>query len=231
MKWKNEGITDVFFDLDHTLWDFEKNSKLTYAKIFKDNSLELNLEDFLKVYVPINFKLWEMYSKDEISKEDLRYERLKSTFDAMALNISNDQIFKLSEEYIKYLTTFNHLFSDSIETLDYLSPKYKLHIITNGFAEVQQGKLENSNIAHYFEVVMNSELAGVKKPNPLIFEKAMGMAKVKPQNALMIGDSYEADFLGAQSVGMHALLYGSTNDCYNVNTPVIKELKQIKEYI
>ncbi|MCM5661753.1 YjjG family noncanonical pyrimidine nucleotidase [Galbibacter mesophilus] len=231
MKWIHEGITDVFFDLDHTLWDFEKNSKLTYQKIFTDHRLDIDLDTFLEVYVPINFKLWKLYQEDKIAKEELRYERLKSTFDALKLTVDNKLITTLSDDYITHLSTFNHLFSDSIETLEYLAPKYNLHIITNGFAEVQQGKLKNSNIDHYFNVVMNSELAGVKKPNPLIFQKALEMAKVKPENSLMIGDSYEADFLGAQNVGMHALLFTTSDDYKNVNSQVIKELKQIKQYI
>ncbi|WP_417443651.1 YjjG family noncanonical pyrimidine nucleotidase [Joostella sp.] len=231
MKLNNEVITDVFFDLDHTLWDFEKNSELTYNKIFEENNIDVNLAEFFDFYIPYNFKLWKYYQEDKITKEDLRYKRLKTTFNALKVDVAEDMIFKLSDDYIKNLSTFNHLFIDTIEILDYLSPKYKLHIITNGFAEVQTGKLKNSKIDHYFQVVMNSETAGVKKPNPLIFEIALKEANAKPQNSVMIGDSYEADILGAQNVGMHTLFYKPSDENINVNTHKISELKQIKNYL
>ncbi|WP_335965974.1 YjjG family noncanonical pyrimidine nucleotidase [Galbibacter sp. PAP.153] len=231
MKWKDEGITDVFFDLDHTLWDFEKNSQLTYEKIFTSNNVAIDLTEFLEVYVPNNFRLWELYQKDKITKEDLRYQRLKTTFDALDMVVSDEMILKLSDEYIKYLSTYNHLFNDSIEILEYLFPNYKLHIITNGFAEVQQGKLKNSKIDHYFQVIMNSETAGVKKPNPIIFKMALNQAKVKPEKAIMIGDSYEADILGAKNVGMHTLFYTPLHKNININTHKINTLRQIKNYL
>ena len=198
-------ITDIFFDLDHTLWDFEKNSALTFAKILSENSIPVALSDFLEVYVPTNLAYWKLYREEKISKEALRYARLKSVFDRLGMSISDEIIHKLSEEYILYLSSFNHLFPNTIEVLQYLKPKYKLHIITNGFEEIQGKKLRNSNIDSYFEHVINSEMAGVKKPNPIIFELALSKANVAPRNALMIGDSLEADILGARDSGFHAL--------------------------
>ncbi|MEL4306535.1 YjjG family noncanonical pyrimidine nucleotidase [Joostella sp. CR20] len=228
---QHKDITDVFFDLDHTLWDFEKNSALTYQKIFSDHEIGINLSDFLTEYVPYNQELWKLYQEDKVSKEDLRYKRLKVTFDRLGLKVNDAKIFQLSDDYITYLSSFNHLFSDTIETLDYLAPKYKLHIITNGFAEVQLGKLKNSKIYHYFNVIMDSETAGVKKPNPLIFQTALQQANVKAENSMMIGDSYDADIIGAQGVGMHTLFYAPTEDYLNVNTEKVAELKQIKQYL
>src|SRR5690606_28036382 len=102
---------------------------------------------------------------------------------------------------------FNHLFDGAIDVLDYLKPKYNLHIITNGFQEVQTGKLRNSNIAHYFATVTNSEMAGVKKPNPKIFEYALNLAKTDRASSLMIGDSFEADIEGALNVGLDAVFF------------------------
>ena len=105
--------------------------------------------------------------------------------------------------------------------LDYLRPKYTLHIITNGFAEVQDGKLNNTNLASYFDVIVNSEMAGVKKPNPIIFEKALSLAEVSKENSLMIGDSFEADILGALNFGMDAI-------CYNYHKEDLPhEIKQV----
>lgn len=231
MKNKNPDITDVFFDLDHTLWDFERNSELTYQKIFKKHQINIHLPDFLKVYVPNNTKLWGMYQFDKIDKEELRYQRLKMSFDQLNLSISDQHIDLLADEYIKYLSTFNHLFAGTETILEYLRPKYKLHIITNGFAEVQEGKLKNSGIAHYFKVIMDSEKAGVKKPNPIIFEKAMNLAKVQPENALMIGDNYEVDVLGARDAGMHALYFNPLNQLKGKTNFQISELIQIKNHL
>lgn len=231
MKNKHPNITDVFFDLDHTLWDFERNSELTYQKIFKKYDLQIHLPDFLKVYVPNNTKLWGLYQLDKIGKEELRYQRLKMSFDQIGYTITDQNIDLLADDYIKYLSTFNHLFDHAQTILEYLKPNYKLHIITNGFAEVQLGKLKNSGIDHYFEIIMDSEKAGVKKPNPLIFQKAMSLAKVKPQNALMIGDNYEVDILGAKNTGMNALYFNPLKSENEESSEEISGLIQIKNYL
>lgn len=231
MENKHPNITDVFFDLDHTLWDFERNSELTYHKIFEKYNLQIHLPDFLKVYVPNNTRLWGLYQLDKIGKEELRYQRLKISFDELGLSVTDQHIDLLADDYIKYLSTFNHLFDHTHVILDYLKPKYKLHIITNGFAEVQEGKLKNSGIADYFEVIMDSEKAGVKKPNPIIFEKAMGLARVQPQNSLMVGDNYEVDILGAKNAGMHALYFNPLKTKSEGAISEIHGLIQIKNYL
>lgn len=228
---KFPDITDVFFDLDHTLWDFERNSELTYQKIFEKYNLQIHLPDFLKVYVPNNTRLWGLYQFDKIGKEELRYQRLKLSFDELGVSITDEYIDLLADDYIKYLSTFNHLFDHAQTILDYLKPKYKLHIITNGFAEVQEGKLKNSGIADYFQVIMDSEKAGVKKPNPVIFEKAMSLAKVQPENALMVGDNYDVDVLGAKAVGMHALYFNPLCPVDDQSINQIHGLIQIKNYL
>jgi len=228
---KSLDITDVFFDLDHTLWDFERNSELTYHKIFEKHNLQIHLPDFLKVYVPNNTRLWGLYQMDEIDKEELRYQRLRMSFDAIGMSVTDQDIDLLADDYIKHLPTFNHLFDHAKTILQYLKPKYNLHIITNGFAEVQEGKLKNSGIAHYFDVIMDSEKAGVKKPNPIIFEKAMNLARVQPAKSLMVGDNYEVDILGAKNVGMHALYFNPLipkNEKYPFE---IQGLIQIKNYL
>ena len=151
-------VTDVFFDLDHTLWDFEKNSALTFEKIFHDNNIAIDLPDFLEVYIPANFAFWKLFREGKITKEALRYERLKSVFDDLRFQVSDETINTLSEGYITHLSSFNHLFPNAISILDYLKPKYKLHIITNGFQEVQGKKLKNSKIHSYFDQIIDSEM-------------------------------------------------------------------------
>ena len=164
-----DQITHVFFDLDHTLWDFDRNSALTFEKIFSSRNINLTLNEFLAVYEPVNLKYWKLYREAKIHKDDLRYRRLKDVFDILKFDISDQDIFGISDDYIKYLTSFTHLFDGTIEILEYLYGKYDLHIITNGFEEVQQGKMDHSNISHFFKTVTNSEMVGVKKPDPKIF--------------------------------------------------------------
>ena len=203
----NNSISHIFFDLDHTLWDFDKNSALTFNKILKIHEVDVDVQAFLEVYVPINLKYWKLYREEKIDKASLRYKRLQDAFNELNVKVQPSIIYKLSDDYIKYLTTFNHLFNGAIEVLEYLNEQYNLHIITSGFKEVQHSKLNQANINHYFDTITNSEMVGVKKPNPKIFEHALEKARATTQESVMIGDNYEADILGALNVGMQAICF------------------------
>lgn len=227
----NQNISDIFFDLDHTLWDFEMNSALTFQNLFNDLEIEVNLSKFLEVYVPVNLAFWKLYREDKIKKSELRYQRLKTTFDAIQYHIRDEEIDIISTEYIVKLATHNHLLPNAVEILDYLKPKYKLHIITNGFEEVQTRKLVNANIFDYFDQVINSEMAGVKKPNPEIFELALQKANVVATKSLMVGDNIEADILGAKAVGFHAMHFNAHNDPKHEHCIMIHDLGEIKNYL
>ncbi|WP_339889333.1 YjjG family noncanonical pyrimidine nucleotidase [uncultured Flavobacterium sp.] len=220
----------LFFDLDHTLWDFDKNSGFAFDAIFKNQGFDISLQEFLNIYIPRNQYYWKLYQVNQISHQDLRYYRLKDVFDALHFEVSDEIIHQLSDDYIKYLPEYNHLFDGAIELLDYLKPNYQLHIITNGFSEVQDKKLHNSNIGHYFETITNSELAGQKKPNPIIFDYALAIAKASKEESIMIGDSFEADILGALDFGIDAIFFNENkteikHDVYQVNH--LLELKNI----
>ena len=228
---KLSNVKHVFFDLDHTLWDFDKNSALTFEKIFEINAMVVDLEAFLKIYVPLNLAYWKLYRENKIDKASLRFRRLKDTFDAMDADISTAMIYKLSEDYIRYLTTFNHLLDGSLEILEYLRPKYQLHIITNGFKEVQQGKLNKANIDHYFASVTNSEMVGVKKPDPRIFRHALDKARATPHTSVMVGDNYEADILGALDMGIEAICYNYHGDQLDDHINSISTLIELKQYL
>lgn len=224
-------VTDVFFDLDHTLWDFEKNSALTFEKILPEHNIKVSLEDFLKVYVPNNFIFWKLFREEKISKTDLRYQRLKTTFDTLKINLSDATIHRLAEEYIANLSNYNHLFPNALEILNYLKPTYRLHIITNGYQEIQDKKMKNSGIFDYFLNVINAEMAGVKKPNPLIFQLALDLAKVIPEKAIMIGDSLEADIMGAKALGFHTLHFNAHQEEKHDICLMITDLYEIKSYL
>ena len=221
----------IFFDLDHTLWDFDKNSALTFEKIFSLNGIEIDLNSFLEVYVPINFNYWKLYREDKVDKKNLKFARLNDTFKALGIDVSAGVVHKLSDNYITYLSTFNHLFDGTIELLEYLHAKYKLHIITNGFKEAQQAKLNQSNIDHYFLTVTNSEMVGVKKPNPKIFHHALHIANATLENSLMIGDNLEADILGALNIGMDAICFNYHKEVLAPNIIGIDHLLELKNHI
>lgn len=228
---KIDNISHVFFDLDHTLWDFDKNSALTFEKIFSLNKIGTNLDEFLEVYVPINLNYWKLYREEKIDKASLRYGRLNDAFKALDVEVKTSMIYRLSEDYIKHLSTFNHLFDGTIEILDYLKPKYNLHIITNGFKEVQQGKLNKANIDHYFKTVTNSEMVGVKKPSPKIFNHALEMARATPSNSIMIGDNYEADIMGALNSGFDAICFNYHKENLSDDIIEIHHLNEIKQFL
>lgn len=224
-------VTHIFFDLDHTLWDFERNSALTFEKIFKSHRVPVDLPDFLKVYVPTNLQFWKMYREQRISKADLRYQRLKTVFDALGHPVTDELIHSLAASYIDHLSTYGHLFPNTVEILDYLRPNYQLHIITNGFQEIQGKKLRNSGIHGYFGHVVDAEMAGVKKPDPNIFKMALSLAKASPESSLMIGDSLEADILGAKAVGLHVLHFNAHGEPPHDHCSMISDLQEIKSIL
>jgi len=222
------SIQHIFFDLDHTLWDFEKNSQLAFARIFDANYPHIHLDDFIAAYMPINKACWQLYQVDQMSHDELRYQRLKQSFDALAVAISDHEINQIATDYIHYLPDFNHLFDNAHEVLHYLQSNYHLHIITNGFAEVQYRKMHQSNLTPYFKTITNSELAGAKKPNPIIFEHALQVASATKSNSVMIGDSLDADVLGALDFGMQAVFFNPLNEAAAADICQINQLIDLK---
>lgn len=222
-------ITDIFFDLDHTLWDFDTNSFLAFDKIFKSQYPTIDSNFFIEIYAPINQACWKLYQVDEITHDELRYQRLKQTFDLMNYSISDGAIDKIATDYITFLPDNNQLFKGAIEVLEYLKPKYNLHIITNGFAEVQDKKIANSGLKKYFNTITNSEMAGVKKPHPSIFNHALILAETNIKQSIMIGDSVDADVQGALDFGMEAILFDPNNQFPLTGISRINQLIELKK--
>lgn len=202
---------DIFFDLDHTIWDFDKNAaetlnELYYKFKFDDLFQQKSSDRFIEAYTANNHRVWSLYHHGKIDKETLRKMRFADTFTELGVD---PELFPTAfeEEYITICPTKTNLFPHAIETLDYLQKKYSLHLISNGFKEACKVKLQNSKLAPYFKTIVISEIIGVNKPDPRIFEYALQNGQAQKEKAIMIGDSIDADVRGAQNAGMEAIFF------------------------
>ena len=226
-------MNHIFFDLDGTLWDFEKNSDETLLELcnyykLKEKGIS-DFEKFINTYKIHNKKLWDLYRVDEISQKDLRRERFQRTL--ADYNIIDPILAeKIGEDYIFFCPRKNKLFPFSIEILDYLSKKYSLHIITNGFEKVQHIKLKYSDLDKYFDKIITSEQVGVKKPNPKIFEFALSNAKTTIEESIYIGDDLEVDIVGCQHCGIDGVYFNPKKKSHQENPAFeISCLSQLKD--
>ena len=224
-------IKHIFFDLDHTLWDFDRNSRLAFEALFRQYEIDLDLVEFLDVYEPINYAYWAKFRVDEISKLELRRGRLSDSFARFERSFSNAELDAMAETYIEELPKNNHLFDGAIQTLEDLCPNYNLHIITNGFHAVQHNKLHKSGLMDYFNSVTTSEEVGLKKPHPVIFKRALEKARARADESLMVGDTFEADILGAEAVGMHTLLFNYWSTDVPEHYRIIGNIQEIKLHL
>lgn len=195
----------LFIDLDKTLWDFDANALITLGELFDTYQLKekgiATFDCFLTYYKAYNHALWAKYRLGEINKEFLSFERFNGSLKNFGINDS-DLAKTIASEYIRISPTKTKLYPNAIEVIAELSKKYRLHILTNGFSEVQFVKVENSGLAPYFDTIITSEMAGMQKPNPEIFQFALNKTTAKMEETLMIGDDLEADILGAQNIGI-----------------------------
>jgi len=207
---KKKTYRQFFFDLDKTLWDFDTNSIETFREIFNKYNLTGkgvdSFEEFLEVYNRHNHLLWEFYRKGEIVKEVLNIRRFALTLHEFGIT---DSLLSsnIAEDYVRLSPTKTGLFPHTIAILEYLKKKYTLHIITNGFEEVQYRKLNHSGLAMYFNEIITSEDAGSKKPELLIFNYALKRSGARPEESLMIGDDEDVDIIGAIDAGMDQVLH------------------------
>ena len=200
---------DLFFDLDHTIWDFELNSKETLWDLHLKYELEAkginNFDEFYSIYSVHNHKLWDRYSKGFIKQEELRWKRIYLSL--LDYKIADEALSKeMSVDYLTILPDKKNLFPYTIEILEYLKSKgYTMHLITNGFESVQFKKIKNSNLADYFTEVITSEASNSLKPNKEIFEYALKVSNANVETSIMIGDNEDADIQGAINAGMDSI--------------------------
>jgi putative hydrolase of the HAD superfamily len=202
----------IFFDLDHTLYNFDESTRMTFRELFEKYKLEDNgvtpFDKFFDLYKKNNLALWERYRNGEIRKKYLNVER----FHVSLLHFGiNDRAFagRFAAEYLQLSPLNEALFPGVVEVLSYLRKKYCLHIITNGFDEIQLVKIRSNNLEKYFSTVTTSEEAGARKPNVKIFHFAMNKAGAIPSESIMIGDDLQVDILGARAAGMDQILITS----------------------
>jgi putative hydrolase of the HAD superfamily len=223
-------VRHIFFDLDKTLWDFEKNSAEALSEIFAKHTLhnlQLNEHEFIQVYIEKNEYCWDLYRKNRIQKSELRFARFLMALQEFGIN-SQSLAEALGDDYVHLAPYKTHLIPDTREVLEYLSQRYTLHIITNGFEEVQHIKLEKCGIEKYFQTVTTSEKAGCKKPDADIFLYAMATGKASAYNSLMIGDDLHVDVQGALDVGMKAIHFNPEADYGAISDlTVIHQLKEL----
>lgn len=194
MQYKN-----LFFDLDDTLWDIHRNGRECLKEIYLDYGYEKfypTFEAYYQVYMPHNFHLWGLYRQGEITKEVLIVERFLAPVRTFGID---DPVYakNLSDDFLERSTRKTQLIEGTMELLDYLKPKYRMHILSNGFREVQFKKIENSGLKPYFDKVILSEDAGINKPHAGIFTYALKNTNSRRDQTVMIGDSWDADILGA----------------------------------
>lgn len=200
----------LFFDLDHTLWDFKSNSRQTIHEIYHEFNLMGNgistVESFVEVYEKYNQKMWGDYSSGKMSKETLRIERFRQSLSY--LGVKDKKLSRsIADYYVAHGPIKTLLFPNTLSVLNTLNRSYQLHIITNGFEEVQFVKMAKSGLAEYFDHVITSEKAGAKKPHPRIFNYALQCSKAKVSESLMIGDNQLVDIEGARKAGMDTVFF------------------------
>jgi putative hydrolase of the HAD superfamily len=206
----------LFFDLDHTIWDFETNSKETLSDLFSRHNLRdsvtKDFEEFYQVYSRHNKILWDRYHHGFITQEDLKWKRMWHAL--LEFKIGDEKLSKqLSQEYLEILPSKKALFPYTIEILEYLVNKnYKLHLITNGFQKTQMAKITNAGIDKYFIEVITSESANSLKPKKEIFEYAILQCETQYCDSIMLGDNLDADIMGAMNAGMDTVFVNHLNE-------------------
>ncbi|HNB82324.1 MAG TPA: YjjG family noncanonical pyrimidine nucleotidase [Chitinophagaceae bacterium] len=219
--------THLFFDLDHTLWDFEQNSVASLQILYNEAELHQkgipSFEEFNLIYHEINDRLWDRFRKGFMSREDLRWKRMWQTL--VHFRVLNEGLARqMSERYLDILPTQRLVFPNCFQMLDYCKNKqYEMHLITNGFEQTQWMKLKNAGLDSYFNEMITSERAMSMKPQKEIFEYALRETGASASSSLMIGDALDIDILGASTIGMHQVYFNphekphSENPTYEIN--------------
>lgn len=232
-----KNITHVFFDLDHTLWDTDKNAKESLKELHHETKIQddfnISFDMFHKTYQKHNDILWKKYANHEVTKEEVRINRFKFTLEELKIFDNSINEF-FASHFVSRTPLKKNLIEGALDLMETIRGKYDLSIITNGFKEVQYIKMEESGLRKYFEHIFISEEVGFNKPNPDIFKFAMNKSGASiAENCLMIGDSLEADICGAIGAGMKAIYLSpeSKLDTSDEKYITVNSLYQIKDIL
>lgn len=231
----NFKYKSLFFDFDDTLWDIHVNGKEAMRETFLQYGLQNHFESFesyYDIYMRHNLDLWEKYRKGTLKKQELILQRFLLPLQKGGIN-DVELALKMNDDFLEATTLKTKLLPYAKEILDYLKPFYRLFIISNGFSEVQFKKLENSGLSPYFEKVILSEDVQANKPNPVIFEYALQSTNSRKNESLMIGDSWEADIVGAKNsrIDQVFLDHENRNDLEFQPTYIIHSLKELENIL
>lgn len=226
---------NILFDLDHTLWDFNRNSEETLDQLYHEYGLahyeKFQYEEFIEKFREVNNRLWDLYDKNAIDKLKLRKERFRIIFDE--LDFSNNEVADtIGNEYFRICPEKIHLVPHTTEVLEYLQDRYSMYILTNGFSETQYKKMAFSKLQKYFIRVITSEEAGYKKPDPEIFEYALQVMGAKNEECIMVGDNIKTDIKGAIHAGMDIIFFNPEGISHSEKvTHEINSLLELKELL
>ncbi len=224
----------LFFDLDHTLWDFERNSEETISELFQELKMAergvVSAKSLYQSFERANRKAWDLYHQNLMDKETLRISRFVTSLKENGVQ-DEELAEKMAQLYLKICPTKPHLFPNTVEILDFLVEKYPLHLISNGFSETTLMKVQNTVLHKYFKSVTTPTHSGYKKPEREMFEFALLQGNCQPQHAIMIGDDLEADILGAQRCGIDQVYFNPEKKSHQIEVTFeienLVELKQI----
>jgi putative hydrolase of the HAD superfamily len=225
----------VYFDLDRTLWDFDAAAEVAFERLYDKYDLKSlgipSAHEFHEVYHPLNEQLWVLYRADKITKDELNRTRFLKPLEHYGIH-NIELADHLSEDYVYWSPRIVRLIPGTMELLDYLKPKYHLHLITNGFQEVQHTKLSGSGMEPYFETLTVSEEVGVKKPNPEIFLYALRKANATAEESIVIGDEMAVDIDGARAAGIDQIFFNPSGiEVEGERTFEVKKLEEIMQIL
>lgn len=202
-------IEKIYFDLDHTLWDYDTNSRETLGELFDDFGLDqyfLNADSFSSYFYYVNYKYWDLYNKGKIDRDYIRKNRFREVLEGR-IEADDEYFLQMSNFFKERCPRKPGLMPGALELLDLLKGNYRLGIITNGFNDVQHIKLTESGLLPYFEIVVTSESASSRKPDVRIFDHALKESRLDKSSVMMIGDNLATDILGAEQAGWRSCWY------------------------
>lgn len=225
----------LFFDLDHTLWDFELNASECLAELFETFNMAtwgITFPQFFQAFSSVNQSLWFQLEQQQITHEHLRTIRFKASLATLDVTISEEQSEQINDRFLELLPYKKGLMANCLEVLENLRGKYQMHILSNGFQEVQMKKMHHSGLTPFFDKIITNELAGARKPDRRIFDFALQNTQSEITEVLMIGDSFEADIKGALNAGWDAIhFHESKADLRHDRYFHVADLHQILTYL